>query len=211
MNHRREDEPAIMAMPERIRVALSDGPPAETTFDLGSKRFWAAALVFGAFFLIFAWVALTRVDWIGGSGVETVFDLMFVIFGTFWVLGWSVGVAILFLITVFLLFYDESARLTPSRFIHVPRLGPIRVFMEYDLSRMEKPRLAAGNAPEEATIRFDYGSRTVNLGNGIPLGDARDIVAMVKEAIDEEKKGSPGEATVGSSSPGGSGSLPDST
>lgn len=49
------------------------------------------------------------------------------------VLGWSVGVVILFLLTILFLFYGESARITRDRLVHVPRLGPLKIHVEYDL------------------------------------------------------------------------------
>ena len=55
---------------------------------------WPASLIVGAMFLMFAVVEITVIkQMISGRHVRDVFDLMFLLFEGFWVLGWSVGVA----------------------------------------------------------------------------------------------------------------------
>ena len=70
-------------------------------------------------FAIFAGVAWTVVGTVSRTSVRDVFDLMFLLFQGFWVLGWSVGVLILGVASVFLASYRESARLQDGRLIDI--------------------------------------------------------------------------------------------
>jgi hypothetical protein len=133
---------------------------------------------------------------------NTVSGLIFVLFEGFWVLGWSVGVLFLLLLTVLLLTYQESAHLTDTRLVYVPRLGPIRIVLEYDLGRIRYPRLenAAG---DQAAIRFKYENGDVALGNPMPRPQAESYVRTIRAAI--EAHGAAGAAVATEVSDGGGG------
>jgi hypothetical protein len=107
---------------------------------------------------------------------------MFVLFQVFWVVGWSVGVVILFLITILVLFYGESARISGGRLIHVPRLGPLKFVVEYDLAKIRNVRVERVGV-DRARIRFDYRDRGHGLGNDMPLTDAEHAVQAIQEAV----------------------------
>jgi len=79
--------------------------------EFPTRRMWPVGLILGAMFAMFAGVGWMMVARISGSRVRDVFDLMFVLFEGFWLLGWSVGVVILGVLTVLFFFYSESARL----------------------------------------------------------------------------------------------------
>jgi hypothetical protein len=144
---------------------------------------WPVGLVFGAMFAIFAAVAIGQISSMRGQKVDTVFDLMVVLFQGLWLLGWSVGVVILFLLTVVLLFYEETARIDRGRLIHVPRLGPLKVFVEYDLAKIRSIRVESTGA-DRARIRFDYRDREHGLGNDMPVADAERALHTIQSAID---------------------------
>ena len=116
-------------------------------------------------FAIFAGVAWTMVARIAGSSVDDVFDLMFVLFEGFWLLGWSVAVVILGALTVLLFFYGESARLQGGRLVHVPRLGPVEGHhrLRPCASAQRPPRKR--RQPDTVRIRFDYDEGTAGLGD----------------------------------------------
>lgn len=178
-----------MARPERIRFSLSRDPAGATRLPLPSRRLWPLSIVFGVMFVIFTSVAVGVITSVKGQRVETVFDLMTLLFQGFWVLGWSVGVLVLFLLTVLLLFYSESAHLTGSRLVHVPRLGPLRIIMEYDLAKIRNLRLQG--AGDRATIRFQYGDGEHGLGNDLPRGEAESRIQTVQAAIAALGPGAP--------------------
>jgi hypothetical protein len=132
-------------------------------------------------FAMFAGIAWTMASRISGSSVRDVFDLVFVLFEGFWLLGWSVGVAILGALTVLFFFYGESARLQSGHLIHVPRLGPLKIIIDYDLARLRNLHLedAAGG---KVRIRFDYDGGSNGLGDAVPRADGERLVRTIQNA-----------------------------
>lgn len=175
--------PRRKALPERIRISLVDDPASSIPLSLPSRRMWPVGLVLGVMFAIFAAVAVTQVSSMRGHEVGTVFDLMVLLFQGFWVLGWSVGVLILLLLTVLFLFYEESARIAGGRLIHVPRLGPLKVFIEYDLAKVRNIRVEHAGGPDRGRIRFDYEGGHHTLGTDLPRADAERHVQAIESAI----------------------------
>jgi len=117
------------AIPERIRLSFVDDLTGSTPLSLPSRRTWPISLLLGVVFAIFAGIAVAQIGSMRGQSIDTVFELMIVLFQGFWVLGWSVGVMILFLLTVLFLLYGESARITGHRLVHVVRLGPVKLIL----------------------------------------------------------------------------------
>jgi len=113
----------------------------------------------------------------------SVFDLMAMLFQLFWMLGWSVGVLALGALTVFLLFFGESARLSGGRLIYVLNVGPFKAITEYDLARLRNPRVEADTNGKGARVRFDYDERHRGLGDTMPRITAERIVAALRGVI----------------------------
>jgi hypothetical protein len=186
------------ARPERIRVTLFDDASGSTPIALPSRRMWPVGLGFAVVFAIFGGIAVGQITSMRGHDVATVFDLMFILFQGFWVLGWSVGVLVLFLLTVLFLFYRESARISGRRLVHVPRLGPLKILVEYDLAKIRNPRVVSAGSGG-ARIRFDYGDGDNGLGNDMPRADAEARVRTIQSAI----------AALGLPEPAAPGPAPD--
>jgi hypothetical protein len=146
---------------------------------------WPVALIFAACFAIFAaveWAVIAGIPW---RSIGDIFDLVFVLFQAFWVLGWSVGVAILGMLTILFSMYSESARLQDRTLVRVPRLGPIAVLVEYDLAKIRNIRLerAISNAhPDAVRVRFDYGGGTNTLGDTMPRAEGQRLVDTIAGA-----------------------------
>ena len=172
----------MKARPERIRVRLWDpGPPGVIPLELPARAMWPIGLVFGAFFAIFAgveWAAIAKISW---GSVHAIADLVFVLFQVFWVLGWSVGVLILGALTILFFFYGESARLQDRTLVHVPRLGPINVLVDYDLAKVRNVRLENADAGT-VRVRFDYDAGTNTLGDTMPRADGQRLVDAIASA-----------------------------
>ena len=143
---------------------------------------WPVGLVFAASFAIFAGIGGMMARRIVGSSVRDVFDLMFVLFESFWLLGWSVAVVILGALTILVFFYDESARLRDGRLVHVPRLGPLRIFIEYDLARVRNVSLENAGGGDTARIRFDYEGGSNGLGEAMPRAEAERLADLIRSA-----------------------------
>lgn len=171
------------ARPERFRISLRD-PAGGTPLPLRSRQMWPVGLFLGVVFLVFAGIAWSQITSMRGHEVKSVFDLTFVLFQGFWVLGWSVGVVILGALTVLFLFYEESARLRDGYLIHVPRLGPLRISVEYQLAKIRNLRLepAGAHPGDSVQIRFDYGGGSNSLGNAMARPEAETLIALIREA-----------------------------
>ena len=174
------------ARPERVRLSFFDDPSSATPLPLPSRRMWPVGILFAVFFVIFASIAVGQVASMRGHDVDTVFDLTFVLFQGFWVLGWSIGVLILFLLAVLFLFYGESARIRKGRLIHVPRLGPLKIFVEYDLAKIRNVRVENAGGPDKVRIRFDYGPGDNGLGDAMSRSEADGLIATIQPAISAE-------------------------
>ena len=165
-----------MARPGRIRIRFRDDAAGAMPLALPARRMWPISLILGAMFAMFAGAGWTAVDSISGSSVDDVFDLMFVLFQGFWLLGWSVAVVDLGAATVLLLLYSESARLQRGWLVHVPRLGPLKIIAEYDLARVRNVRLEKAGSGDTVQIRFDYdeGSKRTGRRDAARGGGAAD-------------------------------------
>src|SRR5207249_862396 len=102
-------------------------------------------------------------------------DLVFLLFQLFWVIGWSVGVLFLGGLTVLLFLYGESARLENGQLVYVPHLGPLKIILDYDLSRVRNVRLEnAGTGGNDGTVRLGCvsGQAPTTRGDTRPRGGA---------------------------------------
>ena len=143
-----------------------------------------AAIAFGIFFAIFAAVEWNVIDGLLGRSVDDVVDLTFLLFQGFWALGWGVGVVLLGALTVLFALYSESARIENGRLVHIPRLGPLAILVDYDLSKVSNVRLdhAAAGDSDTVRIRFDYDGGSNALGNAMPRLDAQRIADAIASA-----------------------------
>lgn len=140
-------------------MRLWDTPaPDAILLDLPARNTWPVAIAFGVFFAIFAGVGYGAVATVFGRPVDDLFDLAFLMFHLFWALGWSVGVLLLGTIAFLFAFYSESARLEHGKLVHVPKLGPVKILVDYDLKKITNVRLdqKRENDPDGVRVRFDY-------------------------------------------------------
>ncbi len=174
------------ARPARIRVRLWETPaPDAVTLALPARKTWPVAIAFGVFFVIFAGVGYGAVATAFGRPVEDLFDLAFLMFHLFWALGWSVGVLLLGAIALLFAFYSESARLEAGRLVHIPKLGPLKILVDYDLAKVRNVRLeqASGDDKDTVRVRFDYGGGTNSLGDTMRRADGQRLVDAITHAL----------------------------
>lgn len=179
---RRRRTGTTLARPARIRLSFTEDSEGSIRLPLPARPRWPVAIVTGILFVTFAWIAVGRLTAMGGQNVEGVFGLTVLLFQGFWVLGWSVGVLVLFLLTVALLFYRESAHITAARLVHVQQLGPLRISLEYDLAKISNLRLEETD-PDHARIRFAYANGDAGMGNDVPRSTAQRHVDAIRAAI----------------------------
>lgn len=187
------------ARPERFRISLRD-ETGGTPLPLPSRRMWPIGIFFGIAFLIFAGIAWSQIDSMRGHQVRSVFDLAFILFQGFWVIGWSVGVFFLGAVTFLLFFYRESAQIVGERLIYTPRLGPLRLRTEYHLAKIRNLRLERASA-DAVRIRFDYGAGGTALGDAMDRAEAEKLIAVIRQAAPDASRVEAGEISTPSVSP----------
>ena len=170
------------ARPERIRFTLWDDAGRGTPLALPRRSTRPAGLILAVFFAIFASIEGVMIAKMIGHSVNDVFDLTFVLFELFWLLGWSVGVIVLGALTALFLFHNESARIEPGRLVHVPRLGPLKIVCEYDLAGIRNLRIEPAKDGDEVRVRFDYGKGSNGLGDTMAPAAAERLVEQISRA-----------------------------
>src|SRR5689334_16458396 len=173
------------AFPCRIRFTLFDREGADSLpLELPVRRMWPVGLAVAAMFLLFAgveWIQISKLDFTHVRGVS---DLMFRLFGLFWVVGWSVGVLALGALSVLLLLYHERARLQDGKLVFVPRLGPLKIVCEYDLSRIVNLRLAPNSdGSGKVRLQFDYDGLATGLGDWMPRSSGEALLERIRTAL----------------------------
>jgi hypothetical protein len=173
------------AFPCRIRFTLFDREGAHCSpLELPVRRMWPVGLAVAAMFLLFAgveWIQISKLDFTHVRGVS---DLMFTLFGLFWVVGWSVGVMALGALSVLLLLYHERARIQDGKLVFVPRLGPLKIVCEYDLSRIVNLRLTPNSdGSGKVRLQFDYDGLATGLGDWMPLSSGEALVEKIRTAL----------------------------
>jgi hypothetical protein len=169
----------MLARPLRTRLTLTEEGDA-TPIELPRRGGGAAGLIVAGMFVVFAAVWVIAIRGLDASGMRSVGDLAGLLFRLFWILGWSIGVAVLGVLTVLFLFYRESLYLAGGRLLSVPRIGPLRMVAEYDLAGVRNVRME----PEKdgVRVRFDYGEGSRSLGGVMPPAQAERIVAAIRAA-----------------------------
>jgi uncharacterized protein DUF6498 len=175
-------ETTARAWPMGIRLSLSDDAAGAIPLELAGRRMWPVGLALAAMFAIFAGIEWTVISRLSAQAIRNVFDLMFFLFQMCWALGWSVGVVTLGTLTVLFLFYGESARLQDGRLVHVPRLGPLKIIIQYDLARLRNIRLDNAGSENNVRIRFDDDGGSHGLGDTMPRVDAERLVDRIQRA-----------------------------
>jgi hypothetical protein len=143
---------------------------------------WPIGLAFAGMFVIFAGVEWSVILKMSRHSVTDLFDVMFLLFQGFWVLGWSVGVVILGALTVLLFFYSESARLQAGQLVHIPQLGPFKVLLDYDLAHVRNLRLENAGSNDSVRLRFDYRDGVTSLGDTMPRPEAQRLLDAIRSA-----------------------------
>jgi hypothetical protein len=174
--------PRRLTRAERVRVSLTD-VGGGLRLPLASRRTWIPGLG-----LLLAFLVVAGIAWQQSSSWRTPrFDTLAHgarnALGVLWLVGLWGGAVVLLVLAAVLLFYRESARLAEDRLIHVARLGPAHVVMEYELARVKNLR-AADAGQGRAQVRFDYDDGEQGLGSDMPPAAAAARVKVIQAAID---------------------------
>jgi hypothetical protein len=167
---------------ERGSLSLADAG-GSLPLPLASRRTLIPGLGVLLGFLVVVSMAWEQTTYWRSRAVDSLFDRLIVLLKVLWVVGLWVGAAALLVLAIVLLFYRESARLAGNQLIHVARVGPFRMAMEYDLAKVQNlSSMDAGH--ERARVRFDYNGAEHKLGRDLTPADAEARVKMIQAAID---------------------------
>jgi hypothetical protein len=140
-------------------------------------------LAVGLAFLVVTSIAWEQITYWRSPPLDTWLGRGLFLIKGLWVLALSAGALALFVLTIALLFYRESARIAEDRLIHVAQLGPFRALMEYDLARVRNLQ-AVDAGKERARVRFEYDGADHKLGKDMTPAEAEARVKMIQAAID---------------------------
>lgn len=178
----------------RVRPALrwpaQGGPRLVWRF----RRAWIAIVVVSAMAIAFwipavlTWRSAAR-NW---SGFSDLFDLVFAIFQSAWLLGWAIAPLLLTLVLALLLFGRETARVrdgTLDIFLGLPLIG---VVARYRLANLRNLRIEpagnpstgrGGNRWRGTHLAFDYGANTIAVGSAVTGTDQARLHGWITEAL----------------------------
>jgi hypothetical protein len=179
-----------LARPLRTRLALTEDARA-APIELPRRGTSTAGLVVAGMFAASAAAWIVVIHGLHFGNLRDVGDLVSLLFRLFWVVGWSLGVAVLGLLTVLFLFYREFFYVADGRLVSASRIGPLRMLGEYDIAGLRDLRLEPDDK-DGVRVRFDYGDGTRTLGDVMPRAEADRIVTAIRAAMPTaEKTGAP--------------------
>lgn len=175
---------------DRLEAALESG--SEPTFSFGPrsepvecddvyeelpfKRSVFGTLIVGGMLALFCIPYFEIGDIVRGPGTDTLFGLVTMLFGAFWLTGWTVGVAFLAVVFLGSMFGRETVHVRPGHLILRKELFGLGIATGYPWQAVENLRKDAGDDKRRGEWRgphlaFDYGDETVRFGSH--LDDAR--------------------------------------
>ena len=124
----------------------------------------------------------------GWADLNTLFDLVDALFSSAWLLGWSVGLVVLWGMFVALLVGGETLIVRPGLlelYLGLPliavgaRLDPARICN----LRMEHPEANSGKSWRGPHLLFDYGDSQVEFGSNIDEQGRRELTRILEAAV----------------------------
>lgn len=171
-------------------LALERGARPEDDFyqSLPFRRSPIAILIAAAFFAVFTVPLFTVGGFLEGSGDESLFSLVFLLFSLFWLLGWCSGLMVLLALFLCLCVGRETVHVSKNTLtlrIGIPGLafgasysGELIRNFRYRGSDIEAAKRWRG-----AHIEFDYGGIEIGLGSALSSVAAREMIARLQAAL----------------------------
>ena len=167
------------------------------------RRSWIAIIALAIMDIIFLIPAITtfnqvNIEW---GSLDSLFDLVGVLFLSAWLLGWSTAPLLMTGILLLMLFGREVLRVRPGMIEIALGLPFINFIATYDVSKMrnlrlEHPPKKSGKSWRGTHFVFDYGANSVAFGSDVDAADLtgiRNSIHMVSgkpirrgEALPEE-------------------------
>ena len=122
------------------------------------------------------------------ASFDSLFELVFAVFMSAWLLGWSVALFLVTFILLVVLLGREVIKADSGRFevqFGLPGIGAAAVYdvtMMRNLRHTEVP-LKSGTSWRGAHLLFDYGANTVALGSDISAEEASEMKRLIETAV----------------------------
>ena len=187
-----------IARPQRWYITLTDDAAGAYPVELPSQGSIVGGLILAAMFAGFAaaWWSAVR-ELLDSHATRSVFDLGSTIFLGGWVLGWSVGTAILGLATVAVLFLNKSLRVSHEALLGVVSLGPLKMIAVYERAAMFNLRVdASTNRANKFDLKFSYGEGDVPVCSGVRRGEAEHVLARIQRFMPTANAAAPANAAT---------------
>lgn len=157
--------------------------------EFSFRRSWVAIIVLLVMDIIFLIPAITTFQQISGdgSGFNSLFDLVGVLFLGAWLLGWSMAPLVMTSILVVLVFGREVVRVGPGLMTITIGLPFIGLTANYDIRsirnlRTEQPASKSGKSWRGLHFEFDFGANTVAFGSDVAVEDQFEIESALESA-----------------------------
>ena len=175
----------IIKLDGKFSLGLPKIEPGDVFRILPFKRSYPVSIVLGVFLIGFSAPLFSVAEMMGMGPTDDLFTLVTTLFTVMWMMGWSVGVAVLALLFVGSLLGRESLHMKPGELtirIELLGVGRARTFTGAkinDLCRVE-PAAGAQAAWRGPHLVFDYAGEEIDFGSNI---DARRAELLSEEIV----------------------------
>lgn len=187
MARRRKQFAKLGDMAPRLALAFDFGRSASDEYYqvFPFRRSLPFILISGAMFVCFSIPLFTIAQSISANDGE-LFSLVAVAFSLFWMLGWSVGVAVLGFVFLLLSTGRETLRVRDSKLILRLGIPGIALGVTYNGSLLRQFRLAAADEEVGASWRgahlaFDCAGTTVRFGSAVSAEQGRAVIMRLQK------------------------------
>lgn len=154
--------------------------------DFPFRRSWPVIVVLAIFDAVFMFPAISTFGQLSSAGsMESLFDVVIVVFLSGWLIGWSLAPLAMTAILLVLLFGRETVSARPGVVQQVIGLPFLGVAMEWDVSRMRNLRVVepppkSGKSWRGKHFAFDYGANSGEFGSDVEPMELRAVKSMIE-------------------------------
>jgi Family of unknown function (DUF6498) len=166
-----------------LTAGFGGGSDEEYSVSFPFKRSARAILISGAFLVVFCIPLFSMADMFTVAD-DSLFSLISLLFSLFWVLGWSIGIAVLLLTFLSLSFGKESLHVTQDKLTIRFGISGIGLSATYDAAlirnfRYQDRDLAQGKKWRGNHMTFDYGDMSIGFGSNIDAIEASRVISRL--------------------------------
>lgn len=179
----------MQRLPRSITGEFSLRPPAGESRSYRLCRSWIVIAISGAFLACFSGPLFLIAAQTDFSGIDDLFSLVFLLFNLFWMLGWSVGVAMLAVVFLALLLGRERLIFAPGRLmvrLEILGIGFTRFLNSTDLGEftwLETLVPDSGTAWRGPHATIGYKDELVSMGTQLDQDQADELRGIIEKRV----------------------------